>query len=192
VSRWLCQGVKESRLIDQARLWRPFARLPPALHFSRRKDPRSSSLSPAGAKSTLNTSKKVFGIVRKCARGSTLKLGRFHPLAALFRYNLTHLKPASESELPPGRLVSLNPFIASPPIERRHARQRITKKCRRKTLLLSQLLPAITISHCQRIGPNAWRERKRQSFIQDFGHCSLPPYGQRSGTETHQKPATRL
>jgi hypothetical protein len=31
VSRWLCQGVKESRLIDQARLWRPHARLPPAM-----------------------------------------------------------------------------------------------------------------------------------------------------------------
>jgi hypothetical protein len=30
VSRWRCQGVKESRLIGQARLWRPHARLPPA------------------------------------------------------------------------------------------------------------------------------------------------------------------
>jgi hypothetical protein len=39
VSRWLCQGVKESRLIDQARLWRPHARLPPALLFAAGKDP---------------------------------------------------------------------------------------------------------------------------------------------------------
>jgi hypothetical protein len=30
VSRRPCQGVKESRLIEQARLWRPHARLPPA------------------------------------------------------------------------------------------------------------------------------------------------------------------
>jgi hypothetical protein len=43
VSRGPCQGVKESRLIEQARLWRPHARLPPALLFGGRKDPRSSS-----------------------------------------------------------------------------------------------------------------------------------------------------
>src|SRR5260221_5936898 len=34
-----CQGVKESRLTFIARLWRPLARLPPALLFSARKDP---------------------------------------------------------------------------------------------------------------------------------------------------------
>jgi hypothetical protein len=41
VSRWLCQGVKESRLINQARLWRPHARLPPSRFFApgRTRDP---------------------------------------------------------------------------------------------------------------------------------------------------------
>jgi hypothetical protein len=40
LSRRPCQGVKESKLIEQARLWRPHARLPPAMLFSGRKDPR--------------------------------------------------------------------------------------------------------------------------------------------------------
>ncbi len=39
VSRQRCQGVKESRLIEQARLWRPHARLPPALLLATGKDP---------------------------------------------------------------------------------------------------------------------------------------------------------
>jgi hypothetical protein len=65
-------------------------------------------------------------------------------------------------------------FVASPPIERRHARQRVSEECCRKALLLSQLLPAIAISQCQRIRPNARRELKQQSFIQDFGHRSPP------------------
>jgi hypothetical protein len=34
VSRRHCQGVKESRLIEQARLWRSHARLPPAWSFA--------------------------------------------------------------------------------------------------------------------------------------------------------------
>ncbi len=41
VPRAMCQGrcVKESRLIDQADLSRPHARLPPAMLFAARKDP---------------------------------------------------------------------------------------------------------------------------------------------------------
>jgi hypothetical protein len=74
-----------------------------------------------------------------------------------------------------GRLTSMSHFVASPPIECRHARQRVSEECCRKALLLSQLLPAIAISQCQRIRPNARRELKQQSFVQDFGHRS-PPY----------------
>jgi hypothetical protein len=66
-----------------------------------------------------------------------------------------------------GRLASMSHFVASPPIERRHARQRVSEECCRKALLLSQLLPAIAISQCQRIRPNA----RRSVFERVVGVC---------------------
>src|SRR2546430_8262937 len=46
VSRRHCQGVKESRLIEQARLSRSHARLPPAPFFWAGKDPRIRQAPP--------------------------------------------------------------------------------------------------------------------------------------------------
>jgi len=72
-------------------------------------------------------------------------------------------------------------FIASPPIERRHTRQRIEKPSRQIARL--ERSSAITIRQRQGTGPNARREHEvsgladASSFIQDFGHCSFPPYG---------------
>jgi len=37
----VCQGVKQSRLTSIARLWQPCGRLPPAMLFNARKDPRN-------------------------------------------------------------------------------------------------------------------------------------------------------
>jgi hypothetical protein len=73
-------------------------------------------------------------------------------------------------------------FIASPPIERRHTRQWIAEKPSRQIARL-KLGSAITIRQRQGTGPNARREHKVSglaavsSFVQDFGHCSFPPYG---------------
>ena len=73
-------------------------------------------------------------------------------------------------------------FVLSPPIERRHTRQRIAEKPSRQIARL-ELGSAITIRQRQGTGPNARREREMSglaaasSFIQDFGHCSFPPYG---------------
>jgi hypothetical protein len=73
-------------------------------------------------------------------------------------------------------------FIASSPIERRHTRQRIAEKPSRQVARL-ELGSAITIRQRQGTGPNARREHEvsglaaASSFIQDFGHCSFPPYG---------------
>jgi hypothetical protein len=72
-------------------------------------------------------------------------------------------------------------FIMSPPIERRHTRQRIPEKPSRQIARL-ELGSAITIRQRQGTGPNVRREREMSglaaasSFIQDFGHCSSP-YG---------------
>jgi DNA-binding CsgD family transcriptional regulator len=73
-------------------------------------------------------------------------------------------------------------FIASPPIERRHTRQRIAEEPSRQIARL-KLGSAITIRQRQGTGPNARREHEvsglaaASSFVQDFGHCSFPPYG---------------
>ena len=68
----------------------------------------------------------------------------------------------------------MRPFVASPPIARRHARQRITEERRRQALLIAQLFAAITLSQCQRIGPKARRERRRRIVGKQFGHFSFP------------------
>jgi len=79
-------------------------------------------------------------------------------------------------------LILVGLFIASPPIERRHTRQRIAEKPSRKVARL-KLGSAITIRQRQGTGPNARREHEvsglaaARSFIQDFGHRSFPPYG---------------
>jgi hypothetical protein len=73
-------------------------------------------------------------------------------------------------------------FIVSPPIERRHTRQRIAEKPSRQVARL-ELGSAITIRQRQWTGPKARREHEvsglaaASRFIQDFGHCSFPPYG---------------
>src|SRR6516165_1022792 len=73
-------------------------------------------------------------------------------------------------------------FIASSPIERRHTREGIAEKPSRQVARL-ELSSAITIRQRQGTGPNARREHEvsglaaASSFIQDFGHCSFPPYG---------------
>jgi hypothetical protein len=73
-------------------------------------------------------------------------------------------------------------FVVSPPIERRHTRQRIAEKPGRQIARL-ELGSAITIRQRQGTGPKARREREMSglaaasSLIQDFGHCSSPPYG---------------
>jgi len=73
-------------------------------------------------------------------------------------------------------------FIASPPIERRHTRQRIAEEPSRQIARL-KLGSAITIRQRQGTGPNARQEHEvsglaaASSFVQDFGHCSFPPYG---------------
>jgi hypothetical protein len=79
-------------------------------------------------------------------------------------------------------LILMCLFIASSPIERRHTRQRIAEKPSRQVARL-ELGSAITIRQRQGTGPNARREHEvsglaaASSFIQDFGHCSFPPYG---------------
>ena len=84
----------------------------------------------------------------------------------------------------------MSAFIACPPIERRHARQRIAKKPSRQVARL-KLGAAIAIRQRQRTRPNARREREvsgladASDVIHDFGHCSFPrttspmpqPYG---------------
>jgi len=73
-------------------------------------------------------------------------------------------------------------FVVSPPIERRHTRQRIAEKPGRQIARL-ELGSAVTIRQRQGTGPNARREHEMSglaaasSFIQNFGHCSFPPYG---------------
>ena len=70
-------------------------------------------------------------------------------------------------------------FIACPPIERRHARQRIAKKPSRQIARL-KLGAAIAIRQRQRTRPNARREREvsgladASDVIHDFGHCNFP------------------
>src|SRR5262249_21904185 len=77
-------------------------------------------------------------------------------------------------------LILNGSFIVSPPIERRHTRQRIAEKPRRQVARL-ELGSAITIRQRQGTGPNVRREHEvsglaaASSFIQDFGHCSPPP-----------------
>ena len=79
-------------------------------------------------------------------------------------------------------LILMGLFIASSSIERRHTRQRIAEKPSRQVARL-ELGSAITIRQRQGTGPNARREHEvsglaaASSFIQDFGHCSFPPYG---------------
>ena len=79
-------------------------------------------------------------------------------------------------------LILVGLFIVSPPIERRHTRQRIAEKPSRQVARF-ELRSAITIRQRQGTGPNARREHEvsrlvaASSFIQDFGHCSFPPYG---------------
>jgi hypothetical protein len=84
-----------------------------------------------------------------------------------------------------GRLSQINLqgwVIVSPPIERRHTRQRIAEKPSRQVARL-KLGSTITVRQRQGTGPNARREHEvsglaaASSFIQDFGHCSFPPYG---------------
>src|SRR6516165_7644027 len=84
----------------------------------------------------------------------------------------------------------MSAFVARPPIERRHARQRIAKKPSRQVARL-KLGAAIAICQRQRTRPNARREREVSALadasdvIHDFGHCSFPrttspmpqPYG---------------
>jgi len=71
-------------------------------------------------------------------------------------------------------------FVVSPPIERRHTRQRIAEKPGRQIARL-ELGSAVTIRQRQGTGPNARREHEMSglaaasSFIQNFGHCSFPP-----------------
>jgi hypothetical protein len=66
-------------------------------------------------------------------------------------------------------------FIASPAIERRHARQRIAEKPSRQIARL-ELCAAIAIGQRQRARPNARREHELRGlavasrFIEDFGH----------------------
>jgi hypothetical protein len=73
-------------------------------------------------------------------------------------------------------------FIVSPPIECRHTRQRIAEKPSRQVARL-ELGSAVTIRQRQGTGPDARREHEvsglaaASPFIQDFGHCSFPPYG---------------
>src|SRR4029077_6019897 len=73
------------------------------------------------------------------------------------------------------RGTSVRPFAALPPIERRHARQRIAEERSRQALVLAQLFAAITLSQCQRIRPKTRRERRRRIVGKQFGHFSLPP-----------------
>jgi hypothetical protein len=79
-------------------------------------------------------------------------------------------------------LILMGSFIVSPPVERRHTRQRIAEKPSRQIARL-EFGSAITIRQCQGTGPNVRREREMSglaaasSFIQDFGHCSFSPYG---------------
>jgi hypothetical protein len=79
-------------------------------------------------------------------------------------------------------LILMGLFIASSPIECRHTRQRIAEKPSRQVARL-ELGSPITIRQRQGTGPNARREHEvsglaaASSFIQDFGHCSFPPYG---------------
>jgi len=76
----------------------------------------------------------------------------------------------------------MSSFIVSPPIECRHTRQRIAEKPSRQIPRL-ELGSAVTIRQRQGTGPNARREHDMSglaaasSFIQNFGHCSFPPYG---------------
>src|SRR5262245_23508354 len=82
----------------------------------------------------------------------------------------------------PAVSILMGLLIATPPIERRHTRQRIAEKPSRQVARL-ELGSAITIRQRQGTGPNARRELEvsglaaASSFIQDFGHCSFPPYG---------------
>src|SRR5262249_13090676 len=123
--------------------------------------------------------------------GNFLRL-RGHVKNTLFR-SLTSVNQSPTSSPAPatggfllGRLsqdlILMGLFIASPPIERRHTRQRIAEKPSRQVARL-ELGSAITIRQRQGTGPNARREHEvsgltaASSFIQDFGHCSFPPYG---------------
>ena len=72
-------------------------------------------------------------------------------------------------------------FVLSPPIECRHTRQWIAEKPSRQIVRL-ELGSAVTIRQGQWTGPKARREHEvsglaaASSLIQDFGHCSFPPY----------------
>src|SRR5215813_1438427 len=76
-------------------------------------------------------------------------------------------------------LILMGSFIASPPIERRHTRQRIAEKPSRQVARL-ELGAAIAISQRQRARPNARREHELSGlaaasrFVEDFSHCNFP------------------
>src|SRR5262249_13954660 len=70
--------------------------------------------------------------------------------------------------------TSVRPFVALPPIERRHARQRIPEECGSQALLITQLFAAITLSQCQRIGSKTRRDRRQRNVGKQFGHFSFP------------------
>jgi hypothetical protein len=95
--------------------------------------------------------------------------------------NLTHVGARNSEGRLSQYLILMGLFIASPPIERRHTRQRIAEKPSRQIARL-ELGSAITIGQRQGTGPKARREHEvsrlaaASSFIQDFGHCSFPPY----------------
>ena len=74
----MCQGsaVKESRLIEQARLWRSHARLPPARLLLRRKDPRAEkSLRNLAEMRTLDPITFVRALIRREPRLGRLPVG---------------------------------------------------------------------------------------------------------------------
>jgi hypothetical protein len=108
------------------------------------------------------------------------------PLANFLNQSPTPLPATATGGFLLGRLsqylILMGLFIASSPIECRHTRQRIAEKPSRQVARL-ELGSAITIRQRQGTGPNARREHEvsglaaASSFIQDFGHCSFPPYG---------------
>src|SRR5262249_17433792 len=121
---------------------------------------------PEVARSCQNTlSRSLTSVIRAQRRCPRQRLGVFFFLgSAVSIFNL------------------MSSFIVSSPIERRHTRQRIGEKPSRQVARL-ELGSAVTIRQRQGTGPNARREHEMSglaaasSFIQNFGHCSFPPYG---------------
>src|SRR6516162_11446759 len=75
-------------------------------------------------------------------------------------------RPTSSSTRARPSHILMRPFVARPPIERRHARQRIAKKPSRQVARL-KLGAAIAIRQRQRTRPNARREREEVSGLAD-------------------------